>query len=83
MCRRFVCECWKLVGVFGFGRLVACVGVEVSRVCVGRCRKLVVCVRVSKACRLCGFTTACSVCVCGVSKACVWVFEALWQKIMK
>ena len=37
LCVEGLCECWKLVGVFGFGRLVGYVGVEVSRVCVGRC----------------------------------------------
>ena len=24
VCQRFVCECWKLAGVFGFGRFVGC-----------------------------------------------------------
>ena len=36
VCVEGLCECWTLVGVFGFGRLVGCVGVDVSRVCVGR-----------------------------------------------
>ena len=35
VCVEGLCECWKLVGVFGFGRLVGCVGRFLG--CVGRC----------------------------------------------
>ena len=28
VCVEGLCECWKLVGVFGFGRLIGCVGAK-------------------------------------------------------